>query len=61
LTTTLLKNLSSSPIDRALLADLVTAIKEAGARAIGLDILFYKPTDEKKDDKLVERCCYVVS
>jgi len=49
-----LKNLSSSPIDRGLLADLVTAIKEAGARAIGLDILFYKPTDEKKDDRLVE-------
>ena len=41
-----LKNLSSSPIDRGLLADLVTAIGEAGARAIGLDILFYKPTDE---------------
>ena len=49
-----LKNLSSSPIDRGLLADLVTAIKEAGSRAIGLDILFYKPTDEKKDDRLVE-------
>src|SRR5689334_8197114 len=30
-----LKDLPSSPIDRGLLADLVTAIKEAGARAIG--------------------------
>ena len=49
-----LENFSSSPIDRGLLADLVTAIKEAGARATGLDILFYKPTDEKKDDTLIE-------
>lgn len=49
-----LKDLPSSPIDRGLLADLVTAIKEAGARAIGLDILFYKPTDEKKDERLVD-------
>ena len=49
-----LKDLSSSPIDRGILANLVTAISEARARAIGLDILFYKPTDEKKDDRLVE-------
>jgi adenylate cyclase len=49
-----LKDLPSSPIDRGLLADLVAGIKEAGARAIGLDILFYKPTDDRKDARLVD-------
>ena len=49
-----LKDLPSSPIDRGLLATLVTGIKERGARAIGLDILFLKKTDEAKDKALVD-------
>ena len=36
-----------SPIDRRLLADLVTAIDKAGAEAIGLDFLFLKPTEKR--------------
>ena len=42
-----------SPIDRQLLANLVTGLDKAGARAIGLDFLFLKPTEKVKDDKLV--------
>ena len=49
-----LKDLPSSPIDRALLARLVTAIKQAGALGIGLDILFLKKTDDAKDKLLIE-------
>ena len=49
-----LKDLPSSPIDRGLLAKLVTAIKEAGAQSIGLDILFLKKTDDAKDQALIE-------
>lgn len=49
-----LKDLPSSPIDRGLLAKLVTAIKDAGARKIGLDILFLKKTEDAKDLALVE-------
>lgn len=48
-----LKDLPSSPIDRGLLAHLVTAIKDAGARRIGLDILFLKKTEEDKDKALI--------
>lgn len=49
-----LKDLPSSPIDRGLLAKLVTAIKLAGAQSIGLDILFLKKTDDAKDQTLIE-------
>ena len=49
-----LKDLPSSPIDRGLLAKLVTAIKDDGAKAIGLDILFLKKTDESNDKVLTE-------
>lgn len=42
-----------SPIDRRLLANLVTELDKAGARAIGLDFLFLKPTEPPKDDQLV--------
>ncbi len=41
------------PPDRGLLADIVTAADRAGARAIGLDFYFTKPTEKDKDDKLV--------
>jgi CHASE2 domain-containing sensor protein len=42
-----------SPIDRQLLAGLVEALDQAGARAIGLDFLLLKPTESKKDAALV--------
>jgi class 3 adenylate cyclase/CHASE2 domain-containing sensor protein len=40
------------PVDRRLLADLVTHIDAAGARAIGLDFVFDRPTDPAKDAAL---------
>ncbi len=42
-----------SPIDRGLLGDLVTMLDGAGAKAIGLDFLFLKPTEPAKDKALV--------
>jgi class 3 adenylate cyclase len=39
-----------SPVDRALLADVTLALKAAGARAIGFDILFDRPTEPDKDE-----------
>ncbi len=39
-----------SPVDRALLADIVLALKAAGARAIGFDVLFDRPTEPAKDE-----------
>lgn len=41
-----------SPIDRAFLAGLVTQIGAAGAKAVGLDILFDQPTETAKDAQL---------
>lgn len=41
-----------SPIDRAFLAGLVTQIGAAGAKAIGLDVLFDQPTEATKDAQL---------
>ncbi|MFY0611302.1 MAG: CHASE2 domain-containing protein [Hyphomicrobiaceae bacterium] len=41
-----------SPIDRTLLANLITQLDKAGARAIGLDFLFLKQTEKAKDDRL---------
>src|SRR4051812_16142566 len=35
-------------VDRGLLADLVRALKEAGAKAIGLDFVFERQTELKK-------------
>lgn len=49
-----LKNYVSSPIDRDLLARLVEAVDKAGAKAIGLDILFLKQTEPDKDERLLQ-------
>ena len=49
-----LRDYVSSPIDRSLLARIVTAINAAGARAIGLDVFFLKKTDPDKDAALIE-------
>jgi CHASE2 domain-containing sensor protein len=43
-----------SPVDRGLLARIVTAVDAANPRAIGLDIFFLRPTDEAKDAALIE-------
>jgi adenylate cyclase len=43
-----------SPIDRGLIADLVKLIDSAGPKAIGLDFIFDRRTEPKKDDALVE-------
>lgn len=49
-----LREYPSSPVDRGLLARIVNAIDAAGARAIGIDILFFKATEEAKDQALVD-------
>lgn len=49
-----LKNYVSSPIDRDLLARMIEAIDKAGAKAIGLDILFLKQTEPEKDERLLQ-------
>ncbi len=49
-----LRQYPSSPVDRGLLARIVSAIDAAGARTIGLDILFFKPTEDAKDQALVD-------
>jgi len=41
-----------SPIDRGLLAELVTFADKSGAKAIGLDIIFDQPTEVMKDQGL---------
>ena len=43
-----------SPIDRALLSAIVRDLNEAGASAIGLDFIFDRPTELKKDAALLE-------
>jgi adenylate cyclase len=40
------------PINRGYMAELVTAIEEAGARAIALDFFFVRDTEPDADDKL---------
>jgi CHASE2 domain-containing sensor protein len=40
------------PINRGFIADVVTAVDAAGARAIGLDFFFTKDTEKSADDKL---------
>ncbi len=42
-----------SPLDRGLLAALVRALDEAGARVIGLDIIFERETDPAQTDALI--------
>lgn len=42
-----------SPIDRGLIAKLIDTIDRAGAKAIGLDIVFDRPSEPAKDGKLV--------
>mgnify|MGYP001819132056 FL=1 len=42
-----------SPIDRKLLAQLVTLLDAAGVKSIGLDFLFLKPTEAEKDKLLI--------
>lgn len=41
------------PIDRALLADLVDAIDAAGAKAIGIDMLFFRTAPADNEDKFI--------
>jgi CHASE2 domain-containing sensor protein len=43
-----------SPVDRQLLADLVDRIDAAGAKAIGLDFIFDRPTEASKDNNLLQ-------
>jgi len=49
-----LKDYPSSPVDRGLLARIINAIDSGGARAIGLDILFLKRTEDAKDQELLD-------
>lgn len=48
-----LKDLASSPIDRGLMSQLITAIDAAQPKAIGVDVFFLKRTDDAKDDALI--------
>jgi CHASE2 domain-containing sensor protein len=41
-----------TPVDRGLLADLISAIDSAGPRSIGIDVAFLRPTEPAKDDRL---------
>lgn len=41
------------PVDRGFLARLVTRLDGNGARAIGLDFLFIRPTEPAKDEALI--------
>jgi CHASE2 domain-containing sensor protein len=41
-------------VDRALIADVVRGLDEAGAEAIGLDFAFVRPTEPAKDEALIE-------
>jgi adenylate cyclase len=42
-----------SPIDRGMLADLISAIDQAGAKVIGLDLILDRQTEPEKDHKLI--------
>jgi len=42
-----------SPLDRGLLAALVRALDEAGAKVIGLDVIFERETDPARTDALI--------
>ena len=41
-----------SPVDREFLANLLTSLETKGARLVGVDVLFDRPTDPRKDQKL---------
>ncbi|MCB2054350.1 MAG: adenylate/guanylate cyclase domain-containing protein [Geminicoccaceae bacterium] len=41
-----------SPPNRGFLADLIDRMSEAGARAVALDVLFYRPTEPALDQRL---------
>jgi CHASE2 domain-containing sensor protein len=45
----------ASPIDRKLLADLVQAIDDAGAKKIGVDVVLDRPTKIDKDRVLLDQ------
>jgi CHASE2 domain-containing sensor protein len=45
----------TEPVDRKLLADLVLAIDEANAKAIGIDLVFDRATEPSKDGELIQR------
>lgn len=49
-----LRDYVSSPMDRGLLARIVRAVDNAGAKAIGLDVFFLKKTDADKDQALTD-------
>ncbi|MEM7546094.1 MAG: adenylate/guanylate cyclase domain-containing protein [Pseudomonadota bacterium] len=51
---TLLQFPYRSPVDRGLLAELVTILTEAGARGVVLDVLFDQPSEPEKDAALIE-------
>ncbi len=42
----------TTPVDRALLASALRAIEKAGARAVGIDMIFIQPTDD--EDVLID-------
>ena len=44
----------TSPVDRQLIADLVDRLDAAGAKVIGLDFVFDRPTETAKDRSLIE-------
>lgn len=48
-----LKDYASSPIDRGLLARIITAIDAAGAKVIAVDVFFLKKTEPDKDAALL--------
>ncbi len=43
-----------SPVDRGMMAELVKYADASGAKAIGLDMIFDRPTEPSKDDALAE-------
>jgi adenylate cyclase len=42
------------PTDRGLLTEIIRALNSAGAKAIGLDVIFDRKTDKDKDERLIE-------
>jgi CHASE2 domain-containing sensor protein len=44
----------TSPVDRELIADLVDRVDVAGAKAIGVDFIFDRPTETAKDSRLID-------
>jgi class 3 adenylate cyclase len=52
---TLLRLPYRSPLDRALLSDLLETLQEKGVAAIGLDVLIDRPTERHKDALLYDK------